>query len=56
MRDVFPALRGTGEGLSILVLAVSQGASIQNDQHAKAVHLGAVCPSLLPYPFRKRQS
>ena len=59
MGDLFPAFRGTREGLSVLALVVFQIASIQNNQYGIVAHLGwpalglyssSSCPGPLQFP------
>lgn len=40
MGGLCPTFRGTGEGLRVLTLAVSQVASVQNNHYGIVVHLG----------------
>jgi len=44
MGDLFPVFRESEEGLSVLAPAVSQIASIQNNQYTIVLHFEAACP------------
>ena len=49
MGGLFPAFRGTEEGLRVFALAVCQVASIQENQDVMLVQFGVGCPEPL-YP------
>lgn len=53
MEVLFPGFRGIEDGLSVFVLAVSQVASIQNNQYVIVVHLGAAHRGPLQSPRKK---
>lgn len=56
MGDLLPAFRGIEEGLSVLLPAVSQVDSIQNNQYVIVALLGVACPGSLQIERQKEIS